>query len=347
MTQLERGQTRQGALAPRSSPGRPPSPASPSASARRLRSGRRSAPASEGGFTLIELLISIALMVLLMAAVTMIFAGTTETVAVQEARMTVYTNARYALDIMENDLLGCLSFNPPQQNPPGGPPGGPGQQQPPPPSTMPTVYQAFWMENGVIAAPGQIPSYNVGGPPSVHTERAGDHMSFRTTTSAGNSMQTCQITYELIPGDRTIDQSGAIVAGDSSHQRTARTRRGLFTLIRRIRVANPTTPNIFSEFATVKDPVSGSIVKVEDQELCHYVISFNLEYYANNQTFSQLDPSPFPSGDPLGDADRNGGKNDTTTPYRVPAIRVTLVVVEDVGERQERTICKTMWIPQG
>ena len=48
---------------------------------------------SDRGFTLIELLISIALMVMLLAAVTMIFAGTTDTVAIQEARMTVYTNA--------------------------------------------------------------------------------------------------------------------------------------------------------------------------------------------------------------------------------------------------------------
>jgi len=36
------------------------------------------------GFTLIELLIAIALMVMLLAAVTMIFAGTTDTVATQD-----------------------------------------------------------------------------------------------------------------------------------------------------------------------------------------------------------------------------------------------------------------------
>ena len=60
------------------------------------------------GFTLIELLISIALMVMILFAITLVFARTTETVAIQEARTTVYTNARYALDIMENDLMGCL-----------------------------------------------------------------------------------------------------------------------------------------------------------------------------------------------------------------------------------------------
>src|SRR5258705_13625244 len=68
---------------------------------------------SEEAFTLIELLISIALMMILMVAITMIFVTTTDTVAVQEARMTVYTNARYALDIMENDLLGAFGLNEP------------------------------------------------------------------------------------------------------------------------------------------------------------------------------------------------------------------------------------------
>src|SRR5215471_12980695 len=67
------------------------------------------------GFTLIELLIAIALMMILMVAITMIFVNTTETVAIQDARMTVYTNARYALDIMENDLLGCYGLNAPVQ----------------------------------------------------------------------------------------------------------------------------------------------------------------------------------------------------------------------------------------
>jgi hypothetical protein len=39
--------------------------------------------------------------------------------------------------------------------------------------------------------------------------------------------------------------------------------------------------------------------------------------------------------------------NDTgTSAYRIPAIRVTMRIVEDIGERQERTVQKVMWIPQ-
>jgi hypothetical protein len=35
------------------------------------------------------------------------------------------------------------------------------------------------------------------------------------------------------------------------------------------------------------------------------------------------------------------------TALRVPYVRVTLVVVEDAAERQERTIQKVMWVPMG
>jgi len=74
------------------------------------------------------------------------------------------------------------------------------------------------------------------------------------------------------------------------------------------------------------------------------VVSFNLEYLANNRTFSQLAPSRFTHDDPLGN---DLGPNDQAgSAYRVPAIRVTMRIVEDIGERQERTIQKVMWIPQ-
>jgi len=134
--------------------------------------------------------------------------------------------------------------------------------------------------------------------------------------------------------------------GDSAHTTTARTKRPLYTLVRRVRMQNPNLQNgepVFDQIPSVKDK-QGNMVTVPDQELCYYVVSFNLEYLANNRAFSQLAPSPFPHEDPIG----NGmGPNDSPgTAYRVPAVRVTMRIVEDIGERQERTIQKVMWIPQ-
>lgn len=320
------------------------------------------------GFTLIELLISIALMMILIVAVTMIFVTTTETVAIQEARMTVYTNARYALDIMENDLLGAYGLNEPV-NPlkttgPGGTAGGK--------TYIPTdhIPQAFWMDNGelpmansgVSDGNGAMPKLNGSVDDRAHYERAGDAMGFRSVTTVGDTVQTCEVTYILIPGDHTLnspppgasstinrppgDVSALLQTGDATHTKTARTQRPLYTLVRRVRMQNlniNTPIPVFDQIPVVKN-LQGNQIVVQDQELCYYVVSFNLEYLANNMTFSQLAPSRFPHDDPLGN---DLGPNDQPgTAYRVPAIRVTMRIVEDVGERQERTIQKVMWIPQ-
>jgi len=325
---------------------------------------RRQAPQ---GFTLIELLISIALMMILIIAVTMIFVTTTDTVAVQEARMTVYTNARYAMDIMENDLLGAYGLNEPprpknqqQQTYTGGATYIPGEHIP----------QAFWMDNGELPrngasipdGAGELPKMNGGADPKAHYERAGDAFGFRTVTTVGETIQTCEVTYLLIPGDHVLDTPAPgsqspinrpmadvgklLQPGDSTHTKTARTQRPLYTLVRRCRLQSPLLNNgepTFDQIPQVKDK-QGNMIVVQDQELCYYVVSFNLEYLASNRAFSQLAPSPFPHEDPIGN---DTGANDAPgTAYRVPAVRVTMRVVEDVGERQERTIQKVMWIPQ-
>jgi type II secretory pathway pseudopilin PulG len=285
-----------------------------------------------GGFTLIELLISIALMVMILFAITLVFARTTETVAMQEARTTVYTNARYALDIMENDLMGCLPFDPP----PLPFPVAPGVPPPPRPT-----FQAFWMENG-YAASGSKPTRVSG----AHEKQAGDSLSFRATTTVANTIQTVQVTYMLIPSNKVLDNNGMLKDGDDTRKETARSNRGLFTLVRQVRGPLKTDPNIYSERVRIRPPGAVAEEDVPDQELCHYVLSFNLEYLANNLSYSQLDvPGPCDRDKPIGDGK---GENDTgSTALRMQSVRVTLVIVDDIGERQERTIQKVMWIPQG
>lgn len=268
------------------------------------------------GFTLIEILVAIVLMVILLSAITTIFMRTTETVAGAEARTAVYDNAKYALDVMESDLLGCLSFTRGQQR--------------------------FIMENGKSAGAGEMPTFGSAG---NHVGNACDRLIFRTTTAVGNMMQTAEVTYELIPGNKAIAKDGfSLKDGDPEARETRRNLppRPLYTLVRRTRVPNKERSDVYD---TLPSDAAGNVVP--DAELCRFITSLNLEYLASTMSFSQLEPSPFPPTDPLGDGrGPNDGENQGT-PFRVPQIRVTLTICDDVGERSERTIPKAIWIPMG
>ncbi len=284
------------------------------------------------GFTLVELLICIILMMILLSAVTMVFVNTTEMVTTTEARTAVYTNARYALDTMEVDLKGCLPFNSGQQR--------------------------FILDNGNAAGPGNAPSYNAG--TGQHIGNAADRLIFRTTSTVGDTLQTVEVEYALISGAKALGPPGGllpgansppfVVSGDPGKGQTvgqAGAPRPLFTLVRRVRAAD--NSGIYTLPAKDKD---NNVIY--DSELCRFVISFNIEYLANDQTLSQLEPSPCPSSpawggaggdDPLGNG---AGPNDTgSAPYRVPYVRITIVIVDDAAERQERAILKTISIPMG
>ncbi len=285
------------------------------------------------GFTLLELLISIILMMILLGAVTLIFMRTTDTVTTTEARTAVYTNARFALEQMQADIYGCLPFS--------------------------SGRQRFILDNGVAGAPGNVPSYNAGN--NDHVGKAADRMIFRGTTTVADTLQTVEIEFSLIPASKYLSPpSGALpgtnhVDGDLTKKQTLGANNGtprpLFTLVRRVRSENPNSPGTFDQAPKDK---SGAVVS--DQELCHYVISFNIEYFASNGLFSNLQPSRCPSNaawgandgnDPLGNGQGANDGQPTGTPYRIPMIRITLVIVEDPAERQERVIQKSMWIPMG
>ncbi len=282
-------------------------------------------PALPRGFTLIEILVSITLMIILLSAITIIFMKTTETVAGAEARTVVYDQAKYALDIMEGDLLGCLSFNRGQQR--------------------------FCMENGRANGPGEMPTY---GAPGNHVGNAADRLLFRATTAVGNTMQTAEVTYELIPGSKAIGKDGSSLKdGDPDRAATLRNSppRPLFTLVRRTRVPGRDNAEIYGEM-----PVDAAGEMVPDSEIAFFVTSFNLEYLANTMSFSQLEPSYFTQEelgrertgwDPLGNGEGPNDGENGATPYRVPCIRVTLMIVDDVGERSERAIVKEIWLPMG
>ena len=281
------------------------------------------------GFTLIELLIAIVLMIILLSAVTMVFVHTTEVVNQSQARTQVYTQARYAMDMLESDLLACLPFT--------------GQQQ-------------FSMDNGVGGMENRIaiePNYaQMGG----HVDGvAADMLIFVATAQVANTTQTARFTYYLLPGHKALDQNGNPEDGGDPEQGATVPNaqnpdgRPIYTLIRRTEVYNPATGQYNLR------PLDAQQKPVPDMELCRFVTSFNLEYFGSNMLFSQLSPSPFRSRMPPGAKDdalgnglgENDGQGENAIPVRVPMIRVTITIVEDRQARQERTIQKVIAIPMG
>lgn len=61
-------------------------------------------PLNKRGFTLIELMISVVLMLILVGAVVMVFRDTSNVFTMAEAKMSVYQNARAALELMSREL---------------------------------------------------------------------------------------------------------------------------------------------------------------------------------------------------------------------------------------------------
>lgn len=190
--------------------------------------------------------------------------------------------------------------------------------------------QRFILENGYNTGPSTI-AYGSTNQADKHYGCAADRIVFRATASTGDTIQPVEVTYELQPYD------------DPTRKKGARTGRPMFVLMRRTRSAATATPDVYDQI-----PTDSTGAPVNDQELCHFVLSFNIEYYASNSKFSQLDPSPCPPSDPLGDMDQGAGKsNDTTSAVRIRFLRVTMSIVDDAGEKQERMVTRVLWIPLG
>ena len=232
---------------------------------------------NRSGYTLKQLIIAVTILMLLASCWAWWYRSLPSI-----PRQNFYTNARYALDLMEIDLMGCL------------------------PSS--SEESMFVMENGVVQNPAVDPitTYGTRG---GHLGTAADRITFRTMTAVGDTLQRCEVTYELIPGAKP---GGAV---------TERTGRPVYALIRRVRVPGPDAAQPWTQ-----QPQDSDGQTIGDMELCPFVLSFNLEYLSDGVSFSQL-----------------GTSWDTT--LRVPAIRVTMVVIEGVEERNERIFQKVMTIP--
>lgn len=151
-------------------------------------------------------------------------------------------------------------------------------------------------------------------------EDAQDKITFTSTVAVSGKMQTGQVMYYLEPD---TDPSILTPEGEPLGE-TSRTKRPLYALRR--------------EFTSM----SGTDTAISD--LCHYVLSFNIEYFdSSTNKYRQISDTSgtediflWPIGDnnPQGEAVHKG-------------LRVTLVVVAGGGEHQERVIPKVIWLPLG
>ncbi len=269
----------------------------------------RTAPAARGtrGFTLIELLVAVGLATILITTVVLIFYGSTDIFKTSEARMTVFGNARAALDIFARDLQSCLPLESGQQS--------------------------FLITN----AGG--PGFTAAGLPAAG-DMALDTIRFRAivpvnstapaTPLPATTLRTVEVFYQLVADN---DPELLTSTGAATTQRTAR---NIYNMQKQV-----------FDFAAAGSPE----MTLERAALCHYVLSLNLEYFGN--VGGQVRPFPPTAGPCWGGPGGTPAPVGAGTPLSNPnlhprlplGVRLTLRVVEGAGERQERMITRTVWIP--
>ncbi|NUN47333.1 MAG: type II secretion system protein [Candidatus Brocadiae bacterium] len=292
---------------------------------------------TSSGFTLMELLVAVGLMVILMTAVVLIFYRSTDVMKINTARITIYENARQAVDTLAGDLQNSVPFD-----------GG---------------QQRMWFQNFVRPAGTAPVGDNVDG--------ARDYVGMVTVATAPalgtRELRTVYSEYYLRNDDDA--ETNFTGAGYTSAQRS---QRQIFVLVRRMWAipasvggSDPLKTaqmagvplSVPSYAATTAPPVLAppftfmSMPLIEEGDLCHWVMSFNIEacYDAsptdptNPATYMELDGAGNPylsSVMPLGDA--------LATDPRIPRkFRITIRVIEGAGERQERTFQREVWCPLG
>jgi type II secretory pathway pseudopilin PulG len=297
-----------------------------------------------GGFTLIELLVVIILMIMIVAVVANVFASAQEIVSRNEARGSVYTNAGFAMDRIMLDLYGCLPFDGSNRfvmlNFKAYPVPG-------------NAEKSFYLRaTGTEDTGGHYLKGTVAG---ANYEAPADLISFRSATTVADQPGIYQITYYL-KGDPQGNE----------RQKGLRSNRPIYTLMRRATVqGTKTLPEDWTDLPKADYDLDGVMeATIPEEEVCHYVIGFNVEYFSNTMNFSQLAGGAAPNRNPTAwkdppiavtDVDPLGnglGDNDTTgdawaTPLRIPMIRITLIVIDNNGERSERVISHAFQVPMG
>jgi hypothetical protein len=145
---------------------------------------------------------------------------------------------------------------------------------------------------------------------------ARDSISFCAIALVKQKTISAQISYYLA---EDTDPSILNEQGKSGRSTTTKTKRQLYILRREAR------------------DFDGELL--DSVALCHYVLSFNIEVYdRTSRSFKQL--SETSNNYPIGDK--------TPENEKLPlGLRITLRVIANAAERQERIMSRVIWIPVG
>lgn len=292
------------------------------------------------GFTLMELLVAVGLMVILMTAIVLIFHRSTDVMKIQDARINIYENARAALDTIANDMQNSI------------------------PAVSGGV-QRMYIDNynRPIAAPA---------PAGSNMDGACDYVGMVTVTtcaagsgaSATRELKTVYVEYFL-----TNDDDAETSFSGKGYKKGQRSQRNIFVLKRRIWQLPPliTTlqilqisgvpinapmPSPLSVTSTLVPGVYGGMTLLEEADLCHWIVSFNIEVYQynaaaapgpTNPKFFELDEP----GNPYVKAVMPLGKAVGSEPVVPRKLRFSMRVIEGAAERQERLLQREVWMPLG
>jgi prepilin-type N-terminal cleavage/methylation domain-containing protein len=297
------------------------------------------------GFTLMELLVAVGLMVILMTAIVLIFHRSTDVMKIQGARIDIYENARAAIDTCCNDIQNAI-------------PASGGQQR-------------MWVEN--FNRPVALPV-----PVGNNVDGAADYVGVVTVTTcpagsgatATRELKTVYAEYFL-----TNDDDAETSLTGKGYTKAQRSQRRIFVLKRRLwalptlittlqiqqissipilsaPLTSPTGPLTVTSNLTPPGPSPATMTLVEDADLCHWIVSFNVEVYHYDATKPPSPTNPkyyelSESGNPYVKAVMPLGDLPGSEPVVPRKMRISLRVIEGAAERQERLIQREVWVPLG